>query len=237
MAWYREWFGEEYLDLYAYRDESEAKRHVTFFKSRVGKVNGPLLDLACGKGRHLHELRDAGYSAVGCDLSHVLLARAKDDDAALQVTRADMRRLPFCDGAFHALVNFFTSFGYFENEDDNAVVVREMCRVLARNSPFLFDFMNVHRELKQLVRKEEREIEGGTARIERWFDAATRTFNKRITIGDRNYIERVRGYDLDEISTLFTAGGLTIREVFGDFDGSPYSESSPRVILIGVRKK
>lgn len=237
MAWYREWFGEEYLDLYAYRDESEAKRHVAFFKSHVGKIDGALLDLACGKGRHLHELRSEGYRAIGCDLSHVLLRRAKDDDPELQLARADMRKLPFCDGSFGGLVNFFTSFGYFENEDDNAVVVAEMHRVLAKNAPFLFDFMNVHRELKQLVQREEREIEGGVARIERWFDAASRTFNKRITIGDRRYIERVRGYDLDEISALFTAGGLSIREVFGDFDGSRYSADSPRVILLGVRRR
>ena len=30
MAWYKEWFGEEYLELYAHRDEGEAARHVGF---------------------------------------------------------------------------------------------------------------------------------------------------------------------------------------------------------------
>jgi hypothetical protein len=70
------------------------------------------------------------------------------------------------------------------------------------------------------------------------YDASARTFNKRIDMGGRRYIERVRGYDLDEIATLFTAGGLTIRDVYGDFDGRPYEAgTSPRVILIGAKKK
>lgn len=238
MTWYREWFGEDYLDLYSHRDEREAREHVAFFKSHVGRVNGALLDLACGAGRHLHELRAQGYRAVGCDLSYVLLRNGKNDDADLRVVRADMRQLPFGDSSFKGLVNFFTSFGYFEDEDDNLVVVREMCRVLGRGAVFLFDFMNVHRELSRLVEKEERSTDSGVVGIERWFDAASRTFNKRISIGGRHYIERVRGYDLDEISALFTSGGLTIREVYGDFDGSAYDvQRSPRVILVGVKKR
>src|SRR5512141_439061 len=53
VAWYREWFGEEYLDLYAHRDEAEAKRQAIFFKEQVGTVRGKILDLACGTGRHI----------------------------------------------------------------------------------------------------------------------------------------------------------------------------------------
>jgi SAM-dependent methyltransferase len=237
LTWYREWFGEEYLDLYAYRDEAEARQHVTFFKQQVGSVRGRMLDLACGNGRHLQELRSEGYDAVGCDLSYVLLRTAAEGAGSLPLIRADMRRLPFCDSSFHGLVNFFTSFGYFENEDDNAAVVSEMCRVLTKGSPFLFDFMNVHRELSQLVQREEREVDGNKVQIERWFDPAARTFNKRISMSGRRFIERVRGYDLDEISTLFAAGGLAIREVFGDFDGAPFDRESPRLIVIGVRRK
>ena len=236
MTWYREWFGEEYLDLYSYRDEREAHKHITFLKAQVGRAKGKVLDLACGNGRHLNELRAQGYDAVGCDLSYILL-RDSHSDGVLPVVRGDMRRLPFGDASFGGLVNFFTSFGYFENEDDNSAVVGEMCRVLQKGAPFLFDFLNVHRELKGLVEKEEREADGSTIQIERWFDGASRTFNKRITIDGKRFIERVRGYDLDEISTLFTAGGLTIREVFGDFDGKPYGEEAERLIVIGVRRR
>ncbi len=236
MTWYQEWFGEEYLDLYSYRDEEEARHHIQFFQEHIGPVTGPVLDLACGSGRHLQELSSAHYEAVGCDLSHVLLRTASEGPSLTRLVRADMRKLPFANESFGALVNFFTSFGYFEHEDDNADVVAEMCRVLRPRSPFLFDYLNVHRELRGLVQREERACESGVVRIERWFDAASRTFNKRITLGPKRFLERVRGYDLEEITAMFTGGGLAIRHLFGDFDGSPFTSESPRMIIIGVRR-
>lgn len=236
MAWYREWFGEDYLDLYAHRDEAEARRQAIFFKEQVGTVRGKILDMACGTGRHIAEFRDLGYDVAGCDLSYILMRTGLEQYGAMPLAMADMRDLPFCDGSFRGLVNFFTSFGYFANEDDNRRVVDEMARVLKRGGPFLFDYLNVHREITKLVEKEEREVEGQKVQIERWFDPSDRAFNKRITIGGRRFMERVRGYDLDEIAMMFASSGLKIHEVFGDFDGSRYDHSSPRLIVVGTKK-
>lgn len=237
MAWYQEWFGEEYLELYSHRDENEARQQVAFFQDQVGAIDGPVLDLACGTGRHIQELQAAGYRAVGCDLSYILLSTGIHDYGAMPVARADMRALPFCSGALAGLVNFFTSFGYFSAEDENVQVVREMARVLAPGAPFLFDYLNVHRELDQLVRRETRETPSGIVQIERWFDRSDRSFNKRMTIGHKRYLERVRGYDLDEISDMFASSQLTIRAAFGGFDGSAYSKTSPRLILVGSKAR
>ena len=235
MAWYQEWFGEEYLELYAHRDDVEAKQQVEFFQRQCGEMQGPLLDLACGMGRHVAILRDAGYRAFGCDLSYLLLRTGMLEYGPMAVARADMRTLPFCTGSFGGLVNFFTSFGYFSAEEENVQVVREMARVLAPDAVFLFDYLNVERELDRLVQKEQRETPSGTVRIERWFDPSDRSFNKRITIGEKRYLERVRGYDLGEISAMFTSSGLVIRAAFGDFNSAPYEPSSPRLILVGRR--
>ena len=231
MAWFQEWFGEEYLELYSYRGEGEAKEQVAFFREQCGMVHGALLDLASGPGRHMAELAGAGYHAIGCDLSYVLLRTGVREHGPMPVARADMRRLPFGTASFAGLVSFFTSFGYFSSEEENRLVVAEMARVLAKRAVFLFDYLNVHRELERLVQRETR----GPATIERWFDISDRSFNKRITIGDRRYLERVRGYDLDEISLMFTACNLSIRAAFGDFSGSPFEPSSPRLILVGSR--
>ena len=237
MTWYQEWFGEEYLELYAHRDENEARQQVAFFTSQFGPIEGPILDLACGTGRHIQELASSGYHAVGCDLSYTLLRTGSNDYGAMPLVRADMRSLPFCSGALAGLVNFFTSFGYFSSENENRQVVREMARVLAPGAPFLFDYLNVHRELDQLVQRETRDTPSGTVEIERWFDRSDRSFNKRMTIGDRRYLERVRGYDLDEISDMFASSHMTIRAAFGDFDGSAYSKTSPRLILVGSKAR
>jgi len=237
MTWYREWFGEDYLELYSYRDAQEAKEHAAFFHQRVGTSKGPVLDLACGMGRHLTEFQALGYRVVGCDLSYVLLRTGVERHGAMPLVRADMRQLPFRDEAFEGLVNFFTSFGYFDSPQEDAQTLREMARVLRGGAPFLFDYLNVTRELSKLVDREERVVEGERVLIERWFDISSRTFNKRITIGERRFLERVRGYDVDEITSLFTAAGFAIRNIYGDFDGSVFDSRSARLILTGTKQK
>jgi SAM-dependent methyltransferase len=237
MAWYQEWFGEEYLELYSHRDEHEARQQVGFFRRQCGPIDGPVLDLACGMGRHMQELGAAGYRAIGCDLSFTMLSTGIREYGPMPVARADMRRLPFCDGVFGGLVNFFTSFGYFSAEEENVQVVSEMARVLAPGAQFLFDYLNVHRELEKLVQTETRETPLGTVRIERWFDASDHSFNKRMTIGEKRYLERVRGYDLEEISAMFAGCNLSIGEVFGDFEGAAFHRGSPRLILVGRRDR
>ena len=233
MAWFQEWFGEEYLELYSHRDEHEARQQVAFFKGQCGAIRGPILDLACGTGRHLTELAMEGFHAVGCDLSFILLKTGLADNGPLAVARADMRTLPFATGSFGGLVNFFTSFGYFSGDTENLRVVQEMSRVLEPGAHFLFDYLNVHRELEKLVQSETLVTSKGPVKLERWFDAYDRSFNKRITIGDKRYLERVRGYDLDEISAMFNSTGLTISQAFGDFEGAAFDRSSPRLILVG----
>ncbi|HEX7706304.1 MAG TPA: class I SAM-dependent methyltransferase [Thermoanaerobaculia bacterium] len=235
MTWYQEWFGEEYIELYSHRDENEARQQVAFFREQCGRIDGPVLDLACGMGRHMQELQAHGYHAVGCDLSWILLRTGMQEYGSMPIARADMRSLPFCDGVFEGLVNFFTSFGYFSDEEENVQVVREMARVMADGAPFLFDYLNVHRELEGLVQRETRETPLGSVRIERWFDRSDRSFNKRMTIGEKRYLERVRGYDLDEISAMFAACNMKIRAAFGNFDGEPFDQSSERLILLGNR--
>lgn len=233
MTWYQEWFGEEYLELYSHRDADEAREQVRFCRDQFGTLPGRLLDLACGTGRHIQELQCAGYEVVGCDLSYTLLQSGLGENGEMSVVRADMRSLPFGTASFSGLVNFFTSFGYFATEEENLRVVREMSRVLKADGLFLFDYLNVQRELDQLVQHETRETPMGHVHIERWFDRSDRSFNKRITIAGRRYLERVRGYDLDEIAVMFTSHGLTIRSTFGDFDGSPFTTRSPRLIIVG----
>lgn len=235
MTWYQEWFGEEYLELYSHRDEEEARRQVAFFRDQVGDVSGRVLDLACGSGRHVRELEAQGYSVAGCDLSLTILRAGLREYGPMAVARADMRQLPFRDASFGALVNFFTSFGYFSEQEENLEVVREMSRVLSPGAPWLFDYLNMHREIANLVPQEQRESDFGPIQIQRSFDPASRTFNKRIVIESRRFVERVRAYDLDEIREMFSCCDLVIERIFGDFDGKPFEERSPRLIILGHR--
>lgn len=245
--WYASWFGEEYLALYPDRDDREAESQARFVLGCVApwaaRGRGGILDLACGTGRHAVVLSRGGAPVTGVDLSAPLLARARARRAAPRpgLVRADMRRLPFADGAFGAVVNFFTSFGYFDDPGDDGRVLGEVRRVLAPGGAFLSDVFNAARVLATLVPREEKTVAGERVAIRRRWDPATRRVEKEITMGEgpaaRTFRERVRVYLRGELETLHRAEGFAVRAAFGDFDGSPFDPvRSPRLILLAVKE-
>lgn len=234
MAWYQEWFGEEYLELYAHRDPEEARRHVAFVSSLFEAPPRAVLDLACGAGRHTVALRNRGVRALGCDLSLTLLAQSP----GLPRVGGDMRGLPFADDTFDWVLNFFTSFGYFDQERQNFRVLEEIVRVLVPGGRFLIDLMNVEATLETLQERETREIRGQRVEIERWWDPGERRVNKRIRLGSphrptRTYLESVRAYTRDEVVIGLRWAGLEVDELFGNFQGEAYGHDSERLILVG----
>jgi len=136
MEWYEVAFDRFYPILYSHRDAEEAVHVIdTFGDYLEGKI--PVLDMACGDGRYLKALRGAGHRAIGLDLSHYLLLRAlEESEHRGMIAQGDMRRLPFLDASFGAVINMFTSFGYFSADTDNLLVFREVRRVLTRRDRF-----------------------------------------------------------------------------------------------------
>ena len=139
MTWWESWFGEEYLDLYPHRDVDSARREAAFALAHLPARRAPLLDLCCGPGRHSVPFAEAGLPPIGLDYSAPLLHLARRRDPRLGLVRGEMRALPFPDGTFAAVVNFFTSFGYFLRESENVAVVAEIERVLRPGGAFLCD--------------------------------------------------------------------------------------------------
>jgi SAM-dependent methyltransferase len=233
VAWYKEWFGEEYLELYAHRDAGEAERNVDFVESLFGnRAPGAVLDLASGAGRHTAALCRRGYRATGVDLSKTLLAQAP----GLSRVAGDMRCLPFAESSFDWVLNFFTSFGYFESEDENRRVLREVARVLTRGGGLMLDLFNREQVLAHLETSETREVGGRIVEIERWYDERSERVNKRIRLLGSEYpqtfLESVRAYSANEVAEALTTAGLAVTARFGSFAGEPFTAESPRLILV-----
>lgn len=239
MAWYKEWFGEEYLELYSHRNADEADRHLDFVERHLapGRPEPRLvLDLACGAGRHTQALRNRGYRTVGVDLSLTLLAHPP----RIPNAAGDMRRLPFEEEAFDWVLNFFTSFGYFERERENFRVLEEIARVLAPGGRFLIDFLNRDVVLANLKAREEQTIAGRHVSIQRWYDEETRRINKRMRLEtpgkpSRTYLESVRAYSRDEVTIGSRWAGLQVNALYGNFAGEPFDRDSQRLILVGQK--
>lgn len=237
-AWYRRWFGEDYLDVYTHRDEAEAARAVELLLTETTlDPDDRVLDLACGAGRHLSLLREAGPAATGLDLSLPLLRRARDRGARGGVVQGDMRALPFADAAFTAVVQYFTSFGYFDTREEDRRVLAEVRRVLRPGGSFLLDFLDAARVRDELVPEDERQRDGRTVRQRRWIEDGTVVKRIEIEREDESpavYHERVRLYEPEELAVMLSGAGLAPRSRYGDYDGSGFRRGeSPRLLILG----
>lgn len=234
MAWYKEWFGEEYLELYSNHDQGEADRHIDFVESLFeGSAPQAILDLACGAGRHTAALRRRGYRALGVDLSRTLLALGR----GLPRVAGDMRCLPFAAESFDWVFNFFTSFGYFESEQENRRVLEEVARVLMPRGRLMIDLFNREQVLANLQPSERRMLGGRTVEIERWYDERNGRINKRIRLTggaspSRTFLESVRAYTPEEVGDALAGAGLSVVARLGSFEGDDFAPDSPRLILV-----
>jgi len=236
MTWWESWFGEEYLDLYPHRDVASARHEAAFALAHLPAHPVPLLDLCCGSGRHSLPLAEAGCPPVGLDYSAPLLNLARRRNPRLPLARGDMRALPFRDGCFRAVVNFFTSFGYFLSEAENQAVVAEIERVLEAGGAFLCDTFNRDAALARLVAEERRSYGDREYRIRRWWNAQSARLEKEIDVrragSTEIFRESVRAYTCGELVALLEGAGLEIEATWGDFDAGPLCRDSPRLIVL-----
>lgn len=240
--WYEHAFDGGYLDRYAHRDAREAESQVAALLSRGFLRPGLLtLDLCCGAGRHLAQLGKHGISPIGLDLSASLLARASLA-APGRVVRGDMRRLPFRNRAFDAVLQMFTAFGYFPTDAENRAVLFEVARVLRPGGVYALDLMNRDRVVRHLVPESETTRSDGARIVEtRRFDPRLGRVEKEIRTvlpsgGEELRRESVRVLTHREATSWLRRAGLSVLDVLGDERGSPYDEhSSPRMWIVARR--
>ncbi|MEN8144236.1 MAG: class I SAM-dependent methyltransferase [Gemmatimonadota bacterium] len=234
--WFERWFGQRYLELYPHRNNEEARQGVqTFLELAELDSNSKVLDLACGAGRHLGPLSEAGLSPVGLDLSWPLLAEARRRQPNARLVRGDMRWLPYRSGEFDAVASFFTSFGYFATHEEDRLVAAEIRRVLRPGGVFVLDFLNADRVAAHLVPQDVQTVGGATITQRRTIQDGV--VIKRIVVereGEaEEFEERVRLYGRDALTGLLTNSGLQTVRALGDYTGKAFSPDSPRLILYG----
>lgn len=104
-----------------------------------------MLDLACGKGRHSRFLAKKGYKVTGLDLSANSIADAsKNALPGLRFNVHDMRD-SFGVNEYNYIFNLFTSFGYFDNPNDDNMVLNNVYEALLPHGYFIQDYFNCTR--------------------------------------------------------------------------------------------
>jgi len=231
--WFYEWFDENYLHLYQHRDMKDACCQFDLIIKEIspGK-DWKILDLACGEGRHTSLFRAKGYDIKGVDLSDTLIKSGREKFPGLDLVQCDMRDIR---GKYDLVLSLFTSFGYFEHEEEDRKVVSGVYRSLNPGGFFWFDFFNSEHIRRNLVPENTVLLDNGVEVIEERRIRGNR-INKRICFrngsGLKEYSESVRMYSKFELVEMMDTIGFKVEKRFGDYTGSEWCENSERVILL-----
>jgi ubiquinone/menaquinone biosynthesis C-methylase UbiE len=238
--WYHRAFSESYRLIYPHRDDEAGAREVSDLLNTLAlAVDSPMvLDVGCGTGRHAVALAEAGLRIIGVDLSTELLGTAAIRPALKgRLVTGDMRCLPFTQ-TFRLVVSLFTSFGYFE-DDQNVATLREMARVLVPGGVIVVDHVNAERLEKELVAHDRRVGHGYVVDQRRRIQG--RRVRKNITVtrddgSTEEFVEDVRLYRPHELAALMRVAGFRDVRYYGSYAGTPYDTRSDRMIAVAWKR-
>lgn len=241
--WWRTYFDAQYLREYdplftLERDRREVARLLEVLGLPAGSH---LLDCPCGQGRHAHLLAEAGLDVDGADFSADLLAQARrrGTGSRLRYTRADMRRLPSrWSGRFDAVINVFTSFGFFAAPADDRAVLAEFARVLRPGGVLVWHGASRDGVMARFLDRDWWTTSDGTlVGQERDFDVLSGMLTVRSTWrerggrgGEREH--RIRLYTPTRLAELAAEAGLVVEQAFDGWTDRPLTRRSSEMLIV-----
>jgi SAM-dependent methyltransferase len=234
--WFSSWFDSPYYHiLYKDRNYREAQLFMDNLTHYLNMPEGAkVLDLACGKGRHAIYLNQLGYNVLGVDLSENSIAIAnKNANPTLHFEVHDMR-FPFTE-KYDGIFNLFTSFGYFENDEDNLKTLIAIKESLSDYGFGVIDFMNVNNVIENLVPDEVKTVDAIDFHIKRYHQNGF--IIKEIDFEDQgekfHFTEKVRAFTLQNFQDLMDEAGIYLLDIFGDYKLKKFHKhDSERLIMI-----
>jgi SAM-dependent methyltransferase len=206
--------------------------------------NAKILDLCCGPGRHALEFARRGFSVTGVDRTRKYLEEARrrveKEKLKLELVQKDMRRFRR-PGRFDAALNLFTSFGFFEDQKDDQLMVSNVYDSLKDGGVFVIDMMGKEilarifrerdwQETNGAIMLEERKVSKGWTWMEnRWImikDGKTREFRFSH-----------RPYSAAELTRLMADCGFAETKVYGSLAGTPYDHQAKRLVVVARKGK
>ncbi len=241
--WYKEWFNTpEYLNVYRHRDDEDANKLTDLiFEVIKPNVGWDVLDMACGTGRHSIIFAKKGLNVTAFDLSENLLEVAKESilnsNLKINFLNADIRTFAISK-KFNIVLSLFTSFGYFESDEENFIVFKKAFNHLKEGGIFVFDYFNSTYLKNNLVGESSEEIEGINLIQKRYIKNGR--VEKKIIIQKQEanveYTESVKMYEQSILVESLQKLGFKIIKICGDFSGIEFDEqTSSRLIIFAER--
>lgn len=244
-----EWFEDEsfwetlFPFLFTAERRAAASTEVEHLLELLDFEGRDVLDLCCGPGRHAVELARRGYVVTGVDRSPYLLAKAEQLATAEQVEaewiRSDMRDF-VRPAAFDLAINMFTSFGYFDDRDDDLRVLRNLHASLREGGRLLIEMVGKEYLAQVFQPTTAEEAEDGSLLVQRHeiFDDWGRIRNEWIVIRDgatRTFRFHHTLYSAQELKDRASVAGFRDVRVYGDLEGHGYGPGSERLVVVATR--
>lgn len=227
-------------------DDKEKEEEIDFINHVLSLRSYDLvLDLCCGEGRHARGLVELEHRVIGLDSSKELIdiAKKSSDQENLWFIQGDMRNIPLRQNSCHAVINMFTSFGFFDDEG-NMQVLKSVASVLKRKGKLLLDYWNPYAAPQLDGTKNWWWVNDKVLCLAyAKYDYTTGRLQDIRTIIDfknssmQNSVRDIRFYTLLEIEAMLKSAGLEIIEVFGDIDEREYDMNSRRLITLSEKVK
>jgi SAM-dependent methyltransferase len=243
--WYRSAFPpEETLKRpWADRTGGEVDRALAMLGAQGGER---VLDMACGTGRHSHELARRGFDVVGVDISPDLLAIAEADAEAESLSAsflaADLRELDF-EEEFDFVLNLNDgAIGYFETEEENHRTFEVIAAALRSGGGNLLQLPNILYAENHLPQVTWIAGEGMVELIDHRWEPRTRYLEGStmpILVGEvfegvSPIPFRQRLYSVDELTEIYESVGMVLANVFrGSGKPRPPKDSQFEVFIAG----
>lgn len=238
MQWFESWFNTPYYHiLYKDRDYNEAEHFINLLvKDLELPPHARIVDLACGKGRHSLFLNQLGYNVLGLDLSEQSIQHNKQfENPSLHFAIHDMRDPMHVSEPVDAVFNLFTSFGYFENYEDNFKVFEAVKQQIKSHGIFVLDYLNAEKVVSTMIPYEEKLIDGILFKITKSVENGF--IKKEIDFTDKGEIfhfeEFVRLIYFNDFKKIYETEGFILDKVFGNYNLDAFDEqTSDRLILV-----
>jgi len=239
-----------FYDVEHARFDEDVDLYLNFAELR----GGPLLELACGSGRLLLPLAQAGYEVTGVDTSAKMLelAQLAQEEAGVaarcQLVAQDMCTLQL-NKKFQMAFIALGSFGHVCTRKAQRQALAAIRSHLTTGGTFILDISN--EDVRYMESMSGQMLHQGTwqladgSMLTHFVSPASSTTAHLLDLthfydahkqGEavRRTITQTRLYlfERNEMELLLEQAGFTVKDVYGSYDLSPYELNSPRMIFV-----
>src|SRR4051812_44939338 len=247
------WQGwDQYAPFYDWENaRTLGRRDVPFWRRIALGAAGPVLELGCGTGRISLPLARAGIDLVGVDRSAGMLARAakrrsrQRPPTGLTLARADIRALPFENGAFSMVLAPYGILQSLLDDDDLKATLDSVARVIAPGGLFGVDLVPDvpnWREYENRVQLRGRSAGGAHLTL---VESVRQHPHRQQTTFVQRYIERhgrertehefeltFRTVSVRQMTARLQRAGFRVEAVLGDYRGRPWHDEADVWIVL-----